>query len=111
MSQKALRRLQVFLTSTISKRIWSRTPEPTYCTSNIQNMDAVKTMQDLGYAFNPGKHNFDKLSDLLSLFDERQHTFFLYPWQLICRMLRCSAQYFSCKIATHKVSFAFIILL
>ncbi|XP_075979512.1 FAM172 family protein homolog CG10038 [Anticarsia gemmatalis] len=50
MSNKIFGRFRVSLA--ISKRIWSRASDRSYCEPRLEKMDAVKTMKDLGYAFN-----------------------------------------------------------
>ncbi|XP_026727627.1 FAM172 family protein homolog CG10038 [Trichoplusia ni] len=53
MSHKHFNKLKVFLASSIlPKRIWSQTSSQSYCAAKLKNMDAVKSMKDLGYAFN-----------------------------------------------------------
>ncbi|XP_047029058.1 FAM172 family protein homolog CG10038 [Helicoverpa zea] len=53
MSFKYFRRLRVFFSSTVlPKQNWSQTSGRSYCVAESEKMDAVKTMKDLGYAFN-----------------------------------------------------------
>ena len=59
MSLKFLRKVRVFFSASASpKQNWSQTSGRSYCATGAtetEKMDAVKTMKDLGYAFNNGK--------------------------------------------------------
>lgn len=60
MSLNFLRKIRVFFSSTVlPKQNWSQTSGRSYCATGAtesEKMDAVKTMKDLGYAFNKGNN-------------------------------------------------------